>query len=466
MRTSRTIVVVLVVALAGLAGCVGNDRSNPAGPADEDEQTNQSAFVPPEPEEDISNVLPVDHPDHQNPASHTQGVGLSIKGHTDFTDLYPKTQQAGWTEVDIQGHLAAVASYQDSTGAVLVNLSDPANPTPVSYVTSAGVDQDARISEDQRFLFVACQPGNTDPAMGAAGDCQSAMPGTPNGQTSGVVAYDIADPANPEYAGFISGVNTHNIWTSTIDDSTYVFTNGVEILEYHPDADPAEAFEQVAEVPGGHDAYVNEHPVTGNQTLYTTNGNTFAIYDVSNPAKPSVLTEKGPEITGWHEQTASTTLVDGRALLVVGGEVFEDAMGTTDGSDPPMITVLDVTDPTSPKVLSQWTLPVDELPGWTNYRWSPHNIDVSPHGQVSVAWNHAGIWVFDVSTQARQEDPVTLGFYQPHEDPVTRTPTFKATGDPSIPRVWAGMLDHHGYLVVPDMYTGLYVLEPDWGLYG
>jgi hypothetical protein len=463
MRRGWILLLAAVVVTLGAAGCIGDADLDAA---DADERANDTgaaeAFVPPEPDEEIHGQLPVDHPDHQNPQAHQEGVGFTVAGHTDFTELYPPTQQSGWTEVDIQGHLAAIASYQDNTGAVLVDIEDPENPEPLSYVPSAGVDQDARLSEDQRFLFVACQPAATAAADGAAGDCRSTEPGAPGEATSGVLAYDISDPEAPEFVDVAEGVNTHNIWTYTIANETYVFTNGVEILHVGDDG----SLEQVAELPGGHDALVHEHPVTGEPVLYTTSGDSFAVFDVSDPENPSVVIDEGPDVTGWHEQTASPQLVDGRALLVVGGEVLADPAGTMDGSDPPMITVLDVTDPAEPEVLSQWTLPVDDLPGWTNYRWSPHNIDVSPHGQVSVAWNHGGVWVFDVSTQERQEEPVTLGFHQPSEMPPLQPPTFKPTGDPSVPRVWASMFDHHGYVVVPDMYTGLYVLEPDWGLYG
>jgi hypothetical protein len=458
------ILVAIALVTAGLAGCIGTDDAS-TEEAEDGNETDAEAFVPPEPEEDFVGKLPVHHPDHQNPEAHTQGIGLSVEGYSDFGEVYPRTQQGGWTEVDVQGHLAAVASYKDTRGVALVDISDPAEPQPLSLVTSAGVDQDARLSEDANYLFFGCAASEQTRSGGTAGDCRSGEPSTrTDGARSGVVAYDVSDPENAEFVGIAPGVSTHNVWTTTIGGEIYVFTNGVEILRFDPGAD--EVFEQVAEVPGGHDAFVNEHPVTGEPTLYTTKGNTFAIYNVSDPANPSVLTEKGPDVTGWHEQTATSTLVDGRALLVVGGEVFADEAGTMDGSEPPMITVLDVTDPTAPEVLSQWTLPVEELPGWTHYRWSPHNIDVSPHGQVAVAWNHGGIWVFDVSTQKRQDQPVTLAFHQPSQTPPLRPPTAKATGDVSVPRVWGGMFDHHGHLVTADMYTGFYVLEPRWGLYG
>ncbi len=468
MASKTTLLVALMTLTVGLAGCIGSemDQEDP-GEAEPTDPSN-TTFVPPPPDEEVMDELPVMHGDHQNPESHTQSVGLSVAGHTDMTSVNPTTVQGGWTEVDIHGELAAVASYYGDGGVTLIDISDPAEPEPVSFIPSAGRDYDARFSQDGDHLFFGCQPSEQSQAPQAVlGDCTTATgpDGVQNSQgfSSGVMAYDVSDPADPTFVGGLEGVATHNLWTKEIDGVDHVFTNAVEILRFDPDAEMP--LEQVAEVPGGHDAYVHEHPVTGDTLLYTSAGDTFAIYNVTDPTDPQIVVEEGPEVTGWHKQVASDTLIDGRALSVVGGEVFNDEAGTLDGSEPPMISVLDITDPAQPEVLSQWTLPVTDLPPWTHYRFSPHNVDISPYGQVYVAWNHAGAWVFDVSTQDRQAEPVTLGFYQPHEIPPPLVPTLNPTGDPSIPRVWGGAFDHRGYLVVPDMYTGVYVLEPAWGLF-
>lgn len=466
MRRPTHLAIAAVLLTAGLAGCLGQDTT-PASDGDGQApgEDGNGTFVPPKPAYEFMDAIDVNHPDHQNPRSHQAGHGFKVVGYTDFSEVYAPEQQGGWTEIDVQGHLAAVASYAGFNGITIVDISDPTTPTPLSLIPSAGDDYDARISDDGRFVFFGCQGGAGEDTMGAAGDCRGTGPQAPSEQTSGVLAYDITDPEDPAFAGFVPGVSTHNVWTDTIGGEIYVFTNGVEILRFDPGADPKAAFTQVAEVPGGHDAFVNQHPVTGEHLLYTTGNSSFAIYNVSDPADPQVLVEEGPDVTGWHKQVASAELVDGRVLLVVGGEVFRDEEGTLDGSPPPMITVLDATDPRQPEVLSQWTLPVSDLPPWVNYRFSPHNVDITPHGQVAVAWNHAGIWVFDVSTHERQDEPMTLAFHQPNRIPPARLPTVNPTGDVSTPRVWGGMWDHHGYLVVPDMYSGLYVLEPEWGLY-
>ncbi len=468
MHRSLPLLLALALVTVALAGCIGSeDGTDPSAPSPDD-PTHETAFVPEPPAEDLMDMLPVMHPDHQNPESHAQAVGLTLVGHDSLADITPETKQGGWTEIDIHGTLAAVATYRGDSGVVLVDIADPAAPEPLSFIPSAGADYDARISQDGRTLFFGCQPGDTAPAEGRLGDC---LAGFPEGvspeaseQTSGLVAYDITDPRQPALAGFLGGVATHNLFTTEINGTDHIFTNGVEIVAFDPSQGVEESLSIVAEVPGGHDAYVHEHPVTGDRLLYTTAGGTFAIFEINDPTNPSVLVEQGPEVAGWHQQRAADQLLDGRAILVVGDEIFQDQGGTLDGSPPPVFTILDITDPAQPEVLSEWTLPVSDLPPWTNYRFSPHNIDITPYGQVSVAWNHAGTWVFDISTQERQEDPVTLGFYQPHETPPALAPTINPTGDMAIPRVWGGAFDDRGYLVVPDMFTGLYVLEPAWGL--
>jgi hypothetical protein len=43
--------------------------------------------------------------------------------------------------------------------------------------------------------------------------------------------------------------------------------------------------------------------------------------------------------------------------------------------------------------------------------------------------------------------------------------TFAQTPIPDVPFVWGAGWDSRGYLVVPDMHTGVYVLTPSWGLH-
>ena len=103
---------------------------------------------------------------------------------------------------------------------------------------------------------------------------------------------------------------------------------------------------------------------------------------------------------------------------------------------------------------------------WASYLYSVHEMAATPTGQISIAWYHAGAWVIDVSTQTRQGGPVTLAAFPPHEELAAFPPAmFVQVPLPYVPFVWSAGWDSRGYLVVPDMHTGLYVLEPSWGLH-
>ena len=119
----------------------------------------------------------------------------------------------------------------------------------------------------------------------------------------------------------------------------------------------------------------------------------------------------------------------------------------------------------SSEKLSTWTPPFSPKVPWAEYMFSVHEMAATPQGQLAVAWYHAGIWVLDLSTQQRQEKPVVLAAYQPHEAINVLPGAAADVPVPIVPNVWGAGWDHRGYLVIPDANTGVYVLEPEWGLH-
>lgn len=458
MVTWKAAWTIVVVSLLLVSGCLGAAPSTPRN-ADEDPRVPNGG-----PDSDQLRQAPdFNHATHAVPQAHTEGHGLSLLGHTSFAGFYPPEVQGGWTEPDVHGTLAAVASLDGALGVTLVDISDPTEPEPVSYIPSGGNDWDARFTDDGDYLFIGCQTSIQDPTT-VTGDCRGNRPGDLDPrdpfQAVGISAWDVSDPAEPAFVAF-EPASVHNVNTATINGTIYAFTSGGEILRFDPAAGPDDAFELVAEIPVFHDVTVAKHPVTGQWLLYAGEPDdpsinaSFTIVDVTDPTSPMVLVEEGPPVMGWHDQAISTTMIDGRVLLVVGGELT-----LSHQAHPPFpISVIDVTDPTEPRHLSSWTLPVDEVPPYTGFRFSPHNIDISPDGRVAVAWYHAGVWVFDVSNRGLQGNPVTVGFYQPHEVYAPVAPSTVGITDVAVPYVWGPAWDDRGLLVVPDMYTGLYILE-------
>jgi hypothetical protein len=102
---------------------------------------------------------------------------------------------------------------------------------------------------------------------------------------------------------------------------------------------------------------------------------------------------------------------------------------------------------------------------WVSYYFSAHEMAATPTGQIAVAWYHGGLWVIDVSTEERMAQPAILAAFQPHEILNDVPSTFVQTVVPAVPFVWGAGWDARGYLIVPDMHTGVYVMEPEWGLH-
>ena len=423
--------------------------------------------MPPVPDFDFSKVVDPDHANHQLPMLHAGGHGLSLVGHASIGDLLPATTRGSITQVDVWGDYAAVSGMEGGLAFAIVDVTDPAAPKPVSWWPSAADGWTARFSDDGQYVFYGCQMFPAQPGVGLAynptshvlGTCEDpSAPHAPGQNPAGIVVVDVKDKASPRFVTFLPAGGSHNIFVTAINGTDYVFTASTAILKFDREAG---TLEQVAEVPGVHDATVAKHPVTGDWLLFTGTGQ-LAIYNVNDPANPVPVYEapKEPDFIGWHEQTLVPGLVDGRVVLALGGETFRSVGGVPDQVD-----FLDVTDPANPVKLSTWKPPFQPRLPWAGYLYSVHEMAATPTGQVAVSWYHAGVWVLDVSTKERQAEPVTLAAYLPNEQVSVTPSTFAQTAVPYVPFVWGAGWDDRGYLVVPDMHTGLYVLEPGWGLH-
>ncbi|HET6405805.1 MAG TPA: hypothetical protein VFH78_14270 [Candidatus Thermoplasmatota archaeon] len=448
-------VLALIVALAGCITLPNAAQVEPAGAAGA-----PGAFVPPIPEFDWTSVVDPDHASHQLPALHTGGHGLKLVGHAALGDIIPPTHRGSITQVDVWQNYAVVSGMEGGLAFAIVDITDPAAPKAVSWWPSVADGWTARFSDDGNYVFYGCQmlgaPYVTTSIV--LGTCEDpTAPHLPGQNVAGVVVVDVSDKAAPKFVHFLPVGGSHNLYAVAIDGVDYVFTASTAILKFDREA---QELVQVAEVPGVHDATVAKHPLTGDWLLFTGTGQ-LSIYNVNDPTQPQLVYEgEGSEgWTGWHEQTLIPGVVDGRVILAVAGETFVSPTGVPD-----RVFFLDVTDPANPTLLSEWAPPFSATLPWAGYLYSVHEMAATPTGQVAVAWYHAGIWVLDVSTQERQESPATLAAYLPHELPNVVPATFAQTAIPVVPFVWGAGWDARGYLVVPDMHTGLYMLEPAYGL--
>lgn len=455
---SRPLAFIALTAVLVAAGCV-------ATPADDDVGTAAtpaagSVLVPPVPDFDFSTVVDPDHANHILPALHAGGHGLGLVGHASIGEILPPTTRGSITQVDVWGDYAVVSGMEGGLAFAIVDITDPAAPKAVSWWPSAADGWTARFSDDGEYVFYGCQmllPLNPHGVVrGTCEDPSAPMPGVQ--KPSGVVVVDVKDKTAPKFVTFLPAGGSHNIFAASIDGTDYVFTASTAILKFDRET---MTLAQVAEVPGVHDATVARHPVTGDWLLFTGTKQ-LSIYNVNDPASPSLVyqSDEEPNYVGWHEQTLIPGLVDGRVVLAVAGESLASPGGLPDRVD-----FLDVTDPANPQKLGSWKPPFEPTTPWTGYLYSVHEMAATPTGQLAVSWYHGGIWIVDVSTKDRQAEPVTLAAYLPNEVINVTPATFVQTAIPAVPFVWGAGWDDRGYLVVPDMHTGLYVMEPSWGLH-
>jgi hypothetical protein len=447
-----------------IAGCFSNSQGNDNGDSGLANPDPFPALVPPKPDFDFATVIDPDHAGHHIGSLHTRGHGLKLVGHTGVQEILPATTRGSITAVDIWGDYAVVSGMEGGLAFVIVDISKPQQPKAIGWAPSAADGWTARFSADGNYVFYGCQMvGTTATQYAVMGTCEDPQAIRAPGQNpSGVSAWDVSDKTKPKFLHFLAVGGSHNIYRQTIDGVDYIFTASTAIVKF----DVAEKkLVKVAEVPGRHDQSVVKHPITGDWLLFVGTRE-LTIWNVNDPADPQLVYEPaaGQSVpwTGWHDQVLVPGIVDGRVILLLAGE---SAVGTGGESLPNVVSVVDLTNPTDPVMLSQWQPPFRPLLPWAQYQWSIHEMSATPTGQVAVAWYHAGVWVIDVSTQERQMGPVTLAVYQPNKDINVLPSTFVQTPAPLVPMVWAAGWKADGHLVVPDMHTGLYILEPTWGLH-
>jgi hypothetical protein len=446
------------VLIVALAGCLGAPAPQPVAPAGTEQVF--APFSPMVPDFDFASVVDPDHAAHALPDLHTAGHGLDVVGHVAIQPSLPPGVRGSITSIDIWDHYAVVSGMEGGLGFAVVDIADPAAPEVVSWWPTAADGWTARFNEDGTMIFYGCQilgPLTIQGGGTLVGDCTDPHSLHPSTAPMGIVAVDVSDKAQPKFVDFLPTSASHNLQTARIGGVDYVFTNGVNVLAFDR---AAGKLIEVTKLPGRHDATVQRSPITGDWLLFTGTDE-LAIYNVNDPAKPEVVFEGGIEgAVGWHEQTPIPGLIQGRWLLALAGESFSSTSGVPD-----KVSIADITDPANPQLLGQWQPPFQSQLPWVSYWFSAHEIAATPTGQIAVGWYHGGVWVIDVSTPERMAAPATLAAFQPHDLLNVLPSTFEQTAIPVVPFVWGAGWDARGYLVVPDMHTGVYVLEPEWGLH-
>lgn len=241
------------------------------------------------------------------------------------------------------------------------------------------------------------------------------------------------------------------------------------ILEPDPSAvDPersalSNAFSQF-DTNGHVDGWIAKHPGTGETLVYLAAWDAgLHILRYEGPGQLTPLATwndydpaKGSAMTGQiHGAYPLWEMRDGKHYTVIGQEVSSRPADRPTGQ----VIVLDTTDPSAPKAVSRWTLPVDvswDAPG--NLQFSTHYTTIIDD-TLFVALYHGGVWAVDISDPEVGELP-TIGVFLPdHASPKppgegVRVPAWAPTVLDTVPLPT-------GELVVYDAPSGVYTVSFD-----
>ena len=473
MRSLPAAVVLLSVA-AVLAGCLKSSDDGASAPGKGIPSVSPDRLPDPHKELDFANVVVGNHgaPEmHSIRALHHGNYLLERIGWNPLVDkANPGAAGTGWGAAGLWSHYACVAQFAGTGALAIVDIQDPTKPTVVAQVDDPLVNGDCQFTDDGDYLMAGAYigPGPNPNPTGEQPLCPSGCPGG-----GGINVWDVHDKAHPSHILYTDTGEYHtlHLWTNQRNETYVVQAYSGHIYRFDAAGPALVPVNQIQ--PMQHDMWISRHPITHETLLYAGSGKGFVIYDFDgitlrgeNATQAQVgewVPEGDPGVApedlrqgccGWHRQATVDQLIDGKAVAVVAGE----ACGA--GYTLPYF-VMDVTDPSAPKVLSKW-----EVPGKPVSNDGEHLCEMSPHefavhdGYVVTGNYHAGVWLFDIGSHDRLLHPVTLGYYIPDQEPATQSGPAGAQDltFPWNPFVWGAFFDERGYVLAGDFSSGVYLL--------
>lgn len=413
----------------------------------------------------------VDKHDHRDPAEHPFAHNMELLA---WRPLVEQGKYTGAHAVDIWENYLFVETgdaMRDKdpgpTGFTILDIADPANPVVVGSYEDPNLvsgDRTLMVSEDGKYVFIASEASNN---------------------RGGVYAIDVSDMANPKQVAFyqIPSYGSHTVFAKMIDGKHYVYALSVGVHILRLDDAPigggkalnlvgryaTASAEQLAQAPKsdeartyafrdlyGHDLFVTVDNETKKVTMYVAMAyEGLTIVDITNPTVPQELSKWVPKDahSPYYVHTVHVDWVDGKRIIAVGSEVFENRHTET----PSPVWFLDGTDLKKPQLVSTWINPGGH--GAQGLLFSAHDLRIE-NGRVYLSHYHAGIWVLDISTAENLTAPKTLGYYAAGQDNGWRPGERCCIGFNlgAIP-LFFDVEVKDGIAYGACMYTGIYVLK-------
>jgi hypothetical protein len=443
---------VVLLALAALAGCVSEPLADPpvtTPPVPE--------LLPGLPEGVLDPMLVHSMADHGDPTKHKLAFNMTLLSHHALGGSVARS--SGAHAVDVRGDWLFVATYGSVVdiqgGLWIFSLKeDPTKPRLVGQFPlpgNLGGDRSMEATDDGNFVVLGTE------AIDCAGHVNPFAPG--------LYLIDTRDKALPKLADYKFKTGVHSVTVHKIGGKDHVFILGGSPNILSIDA-AAGRFIEVGSFPIKHDSSVFDDPILGKPLLLVSNGDgPLTIYDVSEPSAPKKVGQwtsenRGSESRYYHQAVAMVQ--EGRRIVIMDSEDW--------GTNPSPVYFLDATNLDDIQLISTWTNPgghpANAHADGRSLAFSTHNPRVE-NGTVALAHYHGGVWLLNVSTEAKLRVPQIEGYYLPHEDigirpqsshgayPFPNACGFALT---EIPNVF-DVEYHRGIMYAADLHTGLYVLK-------
>ncbi len=202
------------------------------------------------------------------------------------------------------------------------------------------------------------------------------------------------------------------------------------------------------------DGRIAEHPVTGETLAYLADwDNGLKMLRIGEDGK---LTELGQFAHPWtHGAVPMEGTWDGKHYTFIEQEVVSRPADRPTGE----VVMVDTTDPTSPEPVARWTLPVNV--SWDEpLLFSTHYTEIDEETRtLFVSLYHGGVWAVEANPEAGPELP-TLGVFIPDNAP-ENPPDPATNGFPWTPVVGDVHALPDGTLVIWDGNSGSYTVAFD-----
>ncbi len=329
------------------------------------------------------------------PGTHVYDADITSDARWAVLGMYPPTEEdehrtaladedgfaltPTWRDACGNEHIGHEEILPYQSGTVLVDLSDPTNPTVADY--------DVQPINGPHSVFATTIDGEAYALASVPNSDQAA---------SYYTLYSIQDA--PLLGGTLTTVGTWNAQYAEIPDD-------------RPD-------ERLPTETGHTDGWIAEHPLTGQTLVYLANWDGgLVILDYQGPFQLVPVgtwndydEAEGAGMTGaWHGVLPMEETWDDRHYTIIHQEVGQSPEGRPSG----MVVIVDTTDPGDPFPVARWTLPIEPPEdAWEEHlQFSTHYVAYQDE-TLYVTLYHGGLWAIDASQEHWPELP-TRGVFVP-----------------------------------------------------